>query len=113
MGEPSERKKPNTVRTDDREKLVNAMRDEALIKQLKDAMYSERIREKPLMCLLSEPLAESSASTCCSEYTFPSARAQITGSDSSALKWTALHGGGRELGFQSGSFLRSHLRCSQ
>jgi hypothetical protein len=48
MGEPSERKKPNTVRTDDREKLVNAMRDEALIKQLKDAMYSERIREKAL-----------------------------------------------------------------
>jgi hypothetical protein len=48
MGEPLERKKPNTVRTDDREKLVNAMRDEALIKQLKDATYSERIREKAL-----------------------------------------------------------------
>jgi hypothetical protein len=48
MDEPLERKKPNTVRTDDREKLVNAVRDEALIKQLKDAMYSERIREKAL-----------------------------------------------------------------
>ena len=48
MSEPLERKKPNTVRTDDREKLVNAMRDAALIKQLKDAMYSERIREKAL-----------------------------------------------------------------
>jgi hypothetical protein len=48
MGEPLERKKPNTVRTDDREKLVNAMRDEVLIKQLKDATYSERIREKAL-----------------------------------------------------------------
>jgi hypothetical protein len=48
MGEPLERKKPNTVRTDDREKLVNAMRDEVLIKQLKDATYSERIRKKAL-----------------------------------------------------------------
>jgi hypothetical protein len=52
MGEPLERKKPNTVRTGDREKLVNAMRDEALIKQLKDAMYSERIREKALDVLV-------------------------------------------------------------
>jgi hypothetical protein len=52
MGEPLERKKPNTVKTGDRENLVNAMRDEALIKQLKDAMYSERIREKALDVLV-------------------------------------------------------------
>ena len=48
MDEPLERKKPNTVRTGDREKLVNAVRDEALIKQLEAATYSERIREKAL-----------------------------------------------------------------
>jgi hypothetical protein len=62
MDEPLERKKSNTVtgvldldhepeeysRTGNREKRVNASRDEALIKQLEASIYSEGIRQKAL-----------------------------------------------------------------
>jgi hypothetical protein len=62
MDEPLERKKSNTVtgvldldhepeeysRTGNREKRVNALRDEALIKQLEASIYSEGIRQKAL-----------------------------------------------------------------
>jgi hypothetical protein len=57
---------PSTNSTEcNREKLVNALRDEALIKQLEAAIYSNEIWEKALDVLCKRTVAEKSATICC------------------------------------------------